>query len=397
VTNEQEVLCIKEKATAIFLAVLLIGASAVLLSTEKVRATGTIYIRPDGTVDPQTAPLQRAGDVYTFTANIYESIVVQKDNLVIDGNNYLLNGSGSGFGFYLTNRINVTIRNSHVAYFEYGIGLNKSDGNVLTRNTLTHNLEAGILVSNSSSNLLSRNTVFNNTHDGITLWGQHTQENIITGNNVSNNGGISGRDGIVIGLRSSYNTIINNTVSSNSGAGIALGYEWSTGNIIAGNNITFNDWAGIYMAWETESGNQFYHNNMNNTVQVYTVQAANTWDNGYLSGGNYWSDYAGVDLYWGPYQNKTGSDGIGDTPYAIDVNNKDNYPLMSPYEYWINPLPGDINKDGKVDNNDLSQLTIAYGSTPEKPNWNPNSDLNTDNIVNASDLLRLGKNFGKTG
>jgi hypothetical protein len=57
----------------------------------------------------------------------------------------------------------------------------------------------------------------------------------------------------------------------------------------------------------------------------------NIWDDGYPSGGNYWKDYTGVDLYNGPYQNETGSDGIGDTPYTIDANNTDRYPLMAPF------------------------------------------------------------------
>ena len=49
------------------------------------------------------------------------------------------------------------------------------------------------------------------------------------------------------------------------------------------------------------------------------------------SGGNYWSDYAGADVKSGPNQDLPGSDGIGDTPYIIDVNNTDRYPLMNPY------------------------------------------------------------------
>jgi hypothetical protein len=66
---------------------------------------------------------------------------------------------------------------------------------------------------------------------------------------------------------------------------------------------------------------------MNNTNQVST-NSVNTWDNGYPSGGNYWSDYNGTDLYSGPGQNITGSDSIGDTPYVINANNRDRYPKV---------------------------------------------------------------------
>jgi len=57
----------------------------------------------------------------------------------------------------------------------------------------------------------------------------------------------------------------------------------------------------------------------------------NVWDDGYPSGGNYWSDYTGVDYYSGPYRNETGSDGIGDSLYIVDENNIDHYPLMGPF------------------------------------------------------------------
>jgi nitrous oxidase accessory protein NosD len=70
-----------------------------------------------------------------------------------------------------------------------------------------------------------------------------------------------------------------------------------------------------------------------NTVQVEGA-SYNTWDAGYPSGGNYWSDYTGLDLYSGPYQNLTGSDGIGDSVYRIDADNIDRYPLMQQY-----PIP----------------------------------------------------------
>jgi hypothetical protein len=63
-------------------------------------------------------------------------------------------------------------------------------------------------------------------------------------------------------------------------------------------------------------------------VSIGSVSYGNIWDNGYPSGGNYWSNYTGVDMKSGFYQNETGNDGIGDMPHTIDANNTDRYPLM---------------------------------------------------------------------
>lgn len=70
---------------------------------------------------------------------------------------------------------------------------------------------------------------------------------------------------------------------------------------------------------------------MGNTKQVLVdASGANIfWDNGFE--GNYWSDYNGTDI---------DEDGIGDSPYIIDENNMDNYPLMEPgiipeFPAWI--------------------------------------------------------------
>jgi hypothetical protein len=98
-----------------------------------------------------------------------------------------------------------------------------------------------------------------------------------------------------------------------------------------------------------------YHNDfIGNTSQTNAETNKDEWDDGYPSGCNYWSDYAGVDDYSGPGQNVSGSDGIGDTPYVFP-NDQDNYPLMTPLRPWprviIDIEPGSdpdcFNNDGK--------------------------------------------------
>ena len=66
------------------------------------------------------------------------------------------------------------------------------------------------------------------------------------------------------------------------------------------------------------------------TSQAYvdSSSSSNVWNDSYPSGGNYWNDYRGVDNFCGPYQNETGSDGIGDTPNVIYGSNIDHYPFM---------------------------------------------------------------------
>jgi parallel beta-helix repeat protein len=89
---------------------------------------------------------------------------------------------------------------------------------------------------------------------------------------------------------------------------------------------------GTYGTWLYHSNlNLFIHNSfINNDKNVFSGEASpailssgwistNYWDNGFPSGGNYWSDYNGTD---------SNHDGIGGTPYVIDVNNVDHYPLM---------------------------------------------------------------------
>jgi parallel beta-helix repeat protein len=349
---------------------LLVSALVLAHNVQPVKASATIYIRPDGSIDPPTAPIQRDGDLYTLTGSITsdsDGIVVERDNVVLDGASYTVQGLGiyPYKGITLTSRSNVTIKNMAIKAFDpYGIYLYSSSNNTISGNNITNNYIGIVLYFSSKHNDITRNNITNSDR-GIHLFSS-SDSNTISGNNVISNGWIgvevyksffnvvlenkitnSAYEGVTI-RESSNNTVCRNNITSNSrGIGLSGDNNVVSGNSIANNdegvflttcscnvvsenNITRNNY-GIFSIFI--SNNRFYHNNLvDNRAQLYVFyNSYNSWDNGYPSGGNYWSDYAGVDLYSGPYQNQTGSDGIDDTPYVIDTNNVDNYPLMNPW------------------------------------------------------------------
>jgi parallel beta-helix repeat protein len=187
-----------------------------------------------------------------------------------------------------------------------------------------------------------------NRYGGILL-GLYTYNTTVFDNTITN-------EGFFIGLDESDNNTISGNIVTNASYGISL--DTCSGNNVSGNIIRVSDDKGIslmhssdnntfcdntiadnrYGIWiRSSSGNRIYHNNFfNNTKQVYSNSSTNTWDDGYPSGGNHWSNYTGADLYSGPYQNVTGSDGIGDTPYVINADNQDHYPRIKDTPVGLN-------------------------------------------------------------
>lgn len=321
------------------------------------------------------------GTVFVKSGVYTENLVVNTDGLrivgenrdttVIDGgnagtvvylvadnaefSNFTVQNSGSGLtdsGIYLNSSSNSYVSENSVSGNNLGIYLFSSSNSVLRNNNLTGN-EYNFGVSGSSlqdyihdidlSNLVDGKPVVywvneankqppdgagyvavvnstNVTVDGLTLtknW-QAILFAYSTDSTIKNVAVTSNMDALWL-IECSNCSVCGSTVKENNWGGIAI--VNSINCSFQCNNITSNKGYGIFLS--DSSGNLFYHNSLSNTNQVWFFGFSNnSWDAGTLIGGNYWSNYNGTD---------TDEDGIGDTPYVIDSNNTDSYPLMQPW------------------------------------------------------------------
>ncbi|MFQ6106443.1 MAG: NosD domain-containing protein [Thermoplasmata archaeon] len=251
-----------------------------------------------------------------------------------------------------------------------GIWLDDSENAIIKENNISSHTLVGIRFQASLTATLTGNAmVENGIHiegDSVQYWNTHDidDSNTVNGKPVyywkDATGGMVPSDAGQVILANSANVIVQNQNITNTTTGIQLGF--SSGNTIANNTIWYSN-NGIHMA--SSAGNWVYHNDFFfNSAQAYDGAQNNIWDNGYPSGGNYWSDYAGLDQFSGPNQDQPGSDGIGDTPRTIDAADEDRYPLMSPYSTSVPPEPPTllfVNLSGK----DWENVTLTWSLSPD--------------------------------
>jgi parallel beta-helix repeat protein len=304
---------------------LLLGALGVVFGVQRVNAGGGIRIKADGSISPTTAPLSTSDNfTYTFTGTIKQPIIVERDNIIIDGRGFILRNPADvpAFninGISLDGRSNVTIQNVTIRAFWMGIQFETSAYNTVSGVTITKSYH-GMRVINSSGNEVRESNITANYHDGIQLYSSN--------NNSIHKNTLSNKDYAIRVEDSFHNYITENDIEQNKD-GIVL--IESSHNLIIGNHLIANN-EGL---WIFASFNNVIYQNafINNTQQVVTLDSQNSWDNSVE--GNYWGDYE--ERY--PDANEMNESGIWDTPYFIDENNKDHYPIIPEFPpFLILPL-----------------------------------------------------------
>jgi parallel beta-helix repeat protein len=272
------------------------------------------------------------GGLYLYGDQIsyYDSHNISTDNIVNNKPLYYYTNQ-SHFGvidkpvgqLFLINCSNVTVNNLQINNTTIGIEVAYSERIYVANNSLNSNKRHGCMFLYSSNSTFLRNNLSYNSREGIYF---------ISGfnNSIKQNNIISNLEWGMFLYDSSNNHIEGNDIISNNEMGIYLNQQ-TTDNKISVNNIMYNGY-GLFSSGPPGISNRIYHNNfINNEIQAFDNWKLNLWNDTYPSGGNFWSDYDGIDLKSTSLQNAPPPDGIGDTPYIIDSDSKDNYPLMFPY------------------------------------------------------------------
>ncbi|MEA3324565.1 MAG: right-handed parallel beta-helix repeat-containing protein, partial [Euryarchaeota archaeon] len=235
----------------------------------------------------------------------------------------------------------LTIENVTVTSSEYGIYFYSGKDFTIRDCTIDGNAGGIIYGGNRAIGdaIVEDTTITNNIGSGLRIDLTEGKSVTVRNNKIDNNAG-SSSDGIYVYIAGTGGvaTIKNNLVEDSGRYGIYL--TGATNSVVAGNDIMRNSY-GMYL--HSSLNNSISHNDF---IDNYNYNAkddsdSNSWDDGYPSAGNYWSDHGGADDFKGPGQNQSGKDGIIDTPYLVQGGSgEDRYPLVKPW-----PLKGDLNSD----------------------------------------------------
>ena len=342
--------------------------------------------RDDVILDGQGFSLEEPGYMPDFTI-IGIDVVGNRRNVTIRNLN-IVDGRYNA-AIHLFNCTDFNITNNTIVGNHYSIWIEYSNDTIITNNVFNRNDR--LFLNSSYRNRITDNDLIE--HNGnIDI--EYSDNNYISQNNMTSSSSVLGlyvsnnntiTDNKIIGkyqpyslygftlqaiaiCYSSHNIVEGNTLY---GHQWGLDMAYARNNIITDNNIQnntvgirFYDYEGIQQ-FENSSSNIFFHNNLmdNNQTVVIMTPSTNDWNNG--AEGNYWSDYNGTD---------NNQDGIGDTPYIIDANNTDHYPLMGTLCIFNvrHDYTGRIEKVAIISNSTVEKVGhywIDNGSTPGGYSW----------------------------
>ena len=270
-----------------------------------------------------------------------DPVKIEADNVRISGLTITNNASKNGLFLVLGERNQITGNIITIGIYLHG------SYQIVAQNTLTAIVDCSGFFNTIAGNEIVGGWIWIGIRETSEIPSYVT--NVVYGNTLTNGDGL--------GIGGDGNIVFNNTVLSSYGLGVSSS---ASNNILCanrvinctrgihsfaseGNNNTFyanfvadNRYGATVMHYFSQVGNStFYHNNfVNNDEQVntdatvvltgtgtYTAHHFGCFDNGVE--GNYWSDYDGNDA---------DGDGLGDTPFIIDSNRRDSYPLMAPFD-----------------------------------------------------------------
>ncbi len=147
----------------------------------------TIFLSDSGWSDPTVGDWDPVTKTGTLTQDVYETIQIDSDGITLDGAGYkTVTGVPWGYGVFLNQKSNVTIKNITVEGFPIGIFIhNNSSNTTLTDNTVASG-GTGIHLNYSSNTIWTGNTMLGNLRH-FYVYGKHFSEfdhNIDTTNTV---------------------------------------------------------------------------------------------------------------------------------------------------------------------------------------------------------------------
>jgi parallel beta-helix repeat protein len=372
----------KRKALALTVILALLGSA--LAGETFVKLSGANFI-------PQSAPegiritneediigkIHRDGDTYTLVNDVKETIVVDRNNIVIDGSGHKLIGNGSSTGIFLQGVNNVTLKNLLITNFKIGITLTWGWGEIGARaitisgNTLRNNSIGIELELFTGNNILTEN-IIENGDIGIALHyssGNKFRNNQMSGNkynfyvdcdlssrtsdfinDIDESNTVDGKpiiywvnqqDEVVpsnagyVALVGCKNMTVQGVSITNNGQGVLLvatNHSRITGNRVSNNNYgiaflgmfgpsVYNEITANVIA-ENENGIRVWGDWLENGVSHnltfhHNSIISNTVQVTSYSYGGIWDD-GSEGNYWSNYNGTdTNGDGIGDSPYVV--------------------------------------------------------------------------------